>query len=260
MATLKRWEGKTALITGASSGIGKAFATELAAAKCNLILTARRKGALEILGKELTSAHGITVDIIDFDISVPGSALGFFQQMKALQKEIDIFVSNAGFGISGDFCKCNFDLLQRMLQLNSVTPIELTRLILPEMIGRGSGNILFVEDDKAISEAIDSFLKMLGYDVTVCNNGLDALNLFKKDPQQFDLVITDQVMPIMTGKQLSQELLTIRPDVPIILSTGYSDVNTEEEAQEIGIRRYIMKPIELTSLSQTIKKCLKDMG
>ncbi len=117
-------------------------------------------------------------------------------------------------------------------------------------------NILSVEDEASIVKLYQEFLEELGYVVTVCIDGSDALRLFQENPSQFDLVFTDQGMPNMTGKQLSQELLKIRPDIPIILSTGYSNVFSEEQAKAKGIRHYLTKPINLATLQQAINECL----
>ena len=85
---------------------------------------------------------------------------------------------------------------------------------------------------------------------------MEAFHLFKEDPKRYDLVFTDQAMPQMTGKQLSQELLKIRPDLPIILSTGHSSVISEEEALTLGIRKYFIKPVLLMTIQQAIEECL----
>ncbi|PCI26146.1 MAG: hypothetical protein COB67_10335 [SAR324 cluster bacterium] len=120
------------------------------------------------------------------------------------------------------------------------------------------GHILVVEDEPALIELYEEFLEALGFVVTRCQNGLSALEEFKKNPEQFDLVLTDMAMPKMTGKQLSVELLKMRPDLPIILLTGYSDIFSKEEAQLEGIYHYLSKPISLALLQRTIENCLKD--
>ncbi len=119
-----------------------------------------------------------------------------------------------------------------------------------------SAHLLLVEDESSLAKMYEEFLKNSGYIVTVCTDGSAALKLFKENPSQFDLVLTDQAMPNMTGKQLSQALLKIRQDIPIILSTGYSSVISEESADTIGIRKYLMKPINLSTLQQAINDCL----
>ena len=96
----------------------------------------------------------------------------------------------------------------------------------------------------------------MGYEVATETDSLAALERFKADPEQFDLIITDMTMPKMTGDRLSQEILKIRPDMPIILCTGYSNRISEEKAQELGIRKYIEKPIEMVNLARSVREVL----
>jgi signal transduction histidine kinase/CheY-like chemotaxis protein len=121
---------------------------------------------------------------------------------------------------------------------------------------RKAGHILMVEDEACINRLYREHFKKSGYTLTYCHNGKEALELFTAYPSRYDVVLTDQAMPQMTGKQLSQELLKINPDIPIILSTGYSSVITEKEATALGIRHYIEKPIELGQLDTIIQECL----
>lgn len=127
-----------------------------------------------------------------------------------------------------------------------------------EDIRHGSEHILIVDDELHLVQIYQQFLEKMGYSVTACGNGSDALRIFKENPREYDLVITDQAMPNMTGKQLSQELMAIRADINIIMTTGYSDSINEIEAQAVGIHKYLMKPMDLTILKQTIEECLKD--
>jgi DNA-binding NtrC family response regulator len=89
---------------------------------------------------------------------------------------------------------------------------------------------------------------------------LEALEAFKEKPDAFDLVITDQTMPHLTGRDLAEELLRIRPDIPIILCTGFSEVMHEEEAKAMGIREFIMKPFSLNEMAGIIRKSLGKTG
>ena len=99
-------------------------------------------------------------------------------------------------------------------------------------------------------------LERLGYSVTVKQDGRQALEEFKKYPGQFDIVITDQTMPGMTGINLSREILAIRPDIPVILCSGYSSIISEDKANAIGIRKYIMKPITQKTIASLIREIL----
>jgi CheY-like chemotaxis protein len=89
-------------------------------------------------------------------------------------------------------------------------------------------------------------------------NPIEALDLFLANPNQFDLVITDMTMPKMTGDQLVQEILKIRPDEPIIISTGFHENIDEEKAKQVGIRQYIEKPFNRRILAEVVRKVLDD--
>lgn len=125
---------------------------------------------------------------------------------------------------------------------------------LKQPIPRGRESILFVDDEEAITRLCKQLLEQLGYKVEVSNSSLDALAAFRADPQKFDIVITDQTMPNMTGEKLARELLEIRPDLPIILCSGFSYTITPEKAKAIGIREYLMKPIVTRELSEAIRQ------
>ena len=125
----------------------------------------------------------------------------------------------------------------------------------PLKIGTGE-RILFVEDEEAIAHLGKEILKQLGYTVVVETQSERALEVFREEPEAFDLVITDQTMPNMTGEVLSQELLRLRPDIPIILCTGYSPGMTPEKSRKLGIRAFLWKPLLLHDLSHTIHEVL----
>jgi DNA-binding NtrC family response regulator len=92
--------------------------------------------------------------------------------------------------------------------------------------------------------------------VDVYTSSVEALNVFRQDPHRFDLVITDQTMPALTGEALSRELLRIRPDLPIILCTGFSHVISAEKAKALGIQAYLMKPLAIRDLVPIIRHVL----
>jgi len=105
-----------------------------------------------------------------------------------------------------------------------------------EPLPTGNERILFVDDEPVLANLAEDMMKLLRYDVTVCKSAIEALELFMKEPDSFDLVITDMTMPIMTGADLAQELMRIRPDIPVILCTGFSHIMSEEKAKTMGIR------------------------
>jgi PAS domain S-box-containing protein len=125
-----------------------------------------------------------------------------------------------------------------------------------EPIPCGAGRILFVDDEETLTSMGQLMLKRLGYEADIRTSSLDALDAFRANPLKYDLVITDYTMPGMTGMALSEELLKIRPDIPIILCTGYSEITTPEKAKAAGIRELIMKPVVLQQLAQAINKVL----
>jgi PAS domain S-box-containing protein len=120
----------------------------------------------------------------------------------------------------------------------------------------GNENILFVDDERALANMGKEMLEGLGYHVSTETSSLDALELFRRQPDRFDLVVTDMTMPKMTGDELAQELIAVRSDVPIILCTGFSTRITEERAKKIGIRALVMKPIIRRDLANTVRSVL----
>ena len=126
----------------------------------------------------------------------------------------------------------------------------------PKTIHGHGERILFVDDEREIYEYAKEMLAKNGYRVTVCPSGVEAAALFQEHPDQYDLVITDMTMPHMTGAELAQKLLAIRPDIPIILCTGYSDLINREKALAMGVREYLQKPVLMRVLLETLQRNL----
>jgi PAS domain S-box-containing protein len=120
----------------------------------------------------------------------------------------------------------------------------------------GNERILIVDDEESMADIGRRRLERLGYQVEARTDPREALDLFRADPDQFDLVITDMTMPHITGDNLVKEILNIRPDMPTILCTGFSEKIDEEKAKQIGVREYIEKPIDQGRLSQLVRKVL----
>jgi PAS domain S-box-containing protein len=120
----------------------------------------------------------------------------------------------------------------------------------------GNERILIVDDDPSIVQLSRKMLEYLGYEVTAFANSMETLQEFKKGPDNFDLVITDMTMPNMTGAELATQILTIQPDMPIILCTGFSEMMNEEKAKSLGIRAFIMKPVNRTDLAESVRQVL----
>ena len=123
-------------------------------------------------------------------------------------------------------------------------------------IPTGSERILFVDDEEALIEMGEDILAELGYEVTSRMNGKEALSLLKEDPSRFDLVITDVTMPEITGVDLARQALAIRPDLPIIMCTGFSHLVNAETARAAGIRAFAMKPLTKKEIAGIIRKVL----
>lgn len=122
----------------------------------------------------------------------------------------------------------------------------------------GSERVLFVDDEEMLAQAGKAMLEHLGYTVTSKTSSTEALEFIQNDPHGFDLVITDQAMPIMPGSEFAKQLLEIRPDIPIILCTGYSSKVDKEKALEIGIREFAFKPLDKREISLLIRKVLDE--
>jgi CheY-like chemotaxis protein len=124
------------------------------------------------------------------------------------------------------------------------------------VIPRGKERILVVDDEPSVVKATSETLERLGYRVMTAASGAEAWKIFERVPQPFDLVITDEVMPGMSGIRLAQKILEVRPDLPIILFTGYSENVSSEEAKAAGIREFLIKPFPKHELAQTVRKVL----
>ena len=124
-------------------------------------------------------------------------------------------------------------------------------------VQHGTGKILLVDDEKAIISMEKRMLEHLGYQVTSHTSSLEALEIFRENPDKFDLIITDMAMPNMSGDQLSVEMTKLRPDIPVLLCTGYSGTMSEEKAASIGIKGFLLKPIRMKDLAQKVSEILK---
>jgi PAS domain S-box-containing protein len=126
----------------------------------------------------------------------------------------------------------------------------------PKIPMGGSERILFVDDEKMLVDIGQQALQRLGYDVVSRTSPIEALELFKAKPDFFDLVITDKTMPGMTGDALAKELISMRPNLPVIICTGYSQTVDHERAKQIGIKAFVMKPILINEIAAAVRKVL----
>ncbi len=148
----------------------------------------------------------------------------------------------------------SFNVLFPIMQRKSVD-LPLNKIIEPET---GEEHILLVDDEEAIVKLELQMLNRLGYKVTTRVNSHEALNAFKANPHNFDLVVTDMTMPGMTGYQLAQEILSVRSDIPIIICTGFSEQINKSQAEMIGVKSFLMKPVIKSNMAQVVRKVLDE--
>ena len=122
----------------------------------------------------------------------------------------------------------------------------------------GTESVLFVDDEPVLTELGKQMLTRLGYRVTVREDSRDALELFRKDPYRFDVVITDTTMPNMTGDILATKILALRPEIPGLLCTGYSEQITQDKSAKIGIAAFLMKPLSISDLAFSLRRSLDE--
>jgi len=138
------WSGKWALVTGASAGIGKALAEELARGGTNLVLTARRRERLDELAQSLAASHKIQTKVFVADLTEADAPEKIFQFTKEQGIEVELLINNAGFGVYGEFPTVEASRLTDMVQVNCAAVVHLTRLYLPEMVARHHGDVMIL--------------------------------------------------------------------------------------------------------------------
>ncbi len=203
------------------------------------------------------SGHGIAPDVLErifepyFTTKGPGEGTGMgLSMVHGIIKHHDgaIGVDSAlGAGTT-------FSLYLPQIVHKDDTSITETMDFIP----LGNERLLLVDDEAPLLDMQRQMLERLGYEVTASNSSVEALSLFCRNPEAFDLMITDQTMPNLTGGELAAQVLHIREDLPIILCTGFSESISPETAAEIGIRRYLNKPIALKTLARTVRLVLND--
>jgi hypothetical protein len=145
----KEWQGKWALVTGASAGIGVALANELAAGGTHLVLTARRRDRLEEQARILAQRHGIRTAVIDADLAAADAPQKIYDFTKQQRLEIELLINNAGFGQYGELTEVPARRLLDMVQVNCTAVVHLTRLYLADMVARSHGDVLILASTAA---------------------------------------------------------------------------------------------------------------
>jgi len=149
-------------------------------------------------------------------------------------------------GVGTTFCICLPKYTEPLCHKNSEG----------EASPKGNERILFIDDEEMLVQMAHDMLSQLGYQVTVRTSAVEAFELFTAAPRSFDLIITDQTMPNMTGIEFAQKVLALQPEIPIVLLTGYSETVTPEVAKQAGICEYIMKPVVEEQIAKTIRSLL----
>ncbi|HEY0601788.1 MAG TPA: SDR family oxidoreductase [Herpetosiphonaceae bacterium] len=198
--------GRTALVTGASSGLGVDFARHLAARGCNLILVARRENQLRAVQEEIRRRYGVDVQIIPMDLATDDAPQALYDQIKAAGKQVDVLINNAGYGLYGQFTEIEWEREKNMLELDIITLMHLTKLFVKDMVARNFGFILLVSSIGAyqpsplyasysaaksfvlnFGEALSYELRKTNVRCTVISPGITATEFLKVSGQQASL-------------------------------------------------------------------------
>jgi PAS domain S-box-containing protein len=201
------------------------------------------------------TGHGMPPEILDrifepfFTTKSPGEGTGM-----GLAVVHGIIASHGG-AITVESAPSHGTTVRVYLPESAQLPVARAR---PEAsVPHGRECILFVDDEAALASLGHALLTALGYEVVAVTSSREALAIFQAAPARFDLVITDYTMPELTGEALAQALRGIRPTLPIILCTGFSETMTAEKAQALGIDAFCLKPVVLQELGQTIRRVLR---
>jgi PAS domain S-box-containing protein len=162
----------------------------------------------------------------------------------------------------GGFVTCESTLGQGTV-FRTFLPATLSDVAVPltgstDIAPTGKEHILLVDDEELLAELGQTMLERLGYQVTLCTDSIVALSLIREYSNKFDVLITDQTMPGMTGFDLARNVLQIRPNLPIIICTGYSNLVDEETAKQAGIRGFIMKPLSKDGLAELLDRVINE--
>jgi CheY-like chemotaxis protein len=202
------------------------------------------------------TGHGIAPDVLD-NIFEPyfttkekgkGTGLGLAVAYGIVTEhggDIEVF-SKPGEGTTFNVYLPRIQRDDEQKQLESLEPA----------LRKGHERILLVDDEEPIVRLGRQMLERLGYEVSHDTSSLNALNTFTLNPDAFDLVITDMTMPNMTGDQLAEALISIRPDIPVIICTGFSEKMDKARAMSIGIGGFLMKPVLLSDLARVVRNVL----
>lgn len=131
--------------------------------------------------------------------------------------------------------------------------VRVKQEMVPRRLATGKGRIMIVDDEKELVLMLQEMLQFLGYQVEPVTSSLEAINKFRQKPANYDLVITDYTMPDKTGFELAREILVCRPDIPIVMTSGYTDTITPQDAYDAGIVDFLLKPLQLQQVADSIE-------
>ena len=149
-----------------------------------------------------------------------------------------------------------FQVFLPLVQAQEASPTAVRK---SQVVG-GQERVLVVDDEPALAKLLVRLLETLGYRATCCSDSREALARFRSDPHGFDLMISDQTMPGLSGAALAKEVLALRSDMPIILCTGHSDTLDEAAARRLGARGFLMKPVSREQLAHSVRRVLDQHG
>ena len=204
------------------------------------------------------TGEGIPQDLIDrvfepyFTTKKEGKGTGLgMAVVHGIVKSLHGFISIQSQQKKGTAVHIHIPLLERQPHgTDSAPPLE--------AYYQGKGRVLIVDDELSIVRMEKKMVERMGYQVTAISNSKDALTLFQTDPYGFDLIITDYTMPGMTGTQLATAMLTIRPHIPVVICTGFNEQISPESVEKIGIRHFLMKPIDHKTLSMILHNTIEN--
>jgi hypothetical protein len=234
--------GPVALVTGASSGIGKAFAEALAAKGFDLVVVARRVERLRELAASLAASHGVRVSVAQIDLAAPSAAQQMLDATAGL--DVGLVVSNAGFGLKGDFCSCDAAAMADMLMVNCNVPMQLAHGFIPRLRQRGRGGIIFTSSIEGLMgmpysaayAATKALVNSLGEGLwaELHDEGIDVLTLCPGATeseaaglQGIDISTLQNVMP---AAEVAQGTLANIQNGPIFFSSEFYRANLEKLA------------------------------
>jgi PAS domain S-box-containing protein len=178
-----------------------------------------------------------------------GTGMGLSTVQGIVEQHHGMIIVESGSEKKTSFCLC----------FPVVEPIQKEALAANGTVLQGGGErILVVDDDEMIADLHEQMLSEMGYQVTIETDSVEALRLFSANVDGYDLVMTDQTMPELTGVELIQKIKMLRSEIPTILCTGYSSKVDEESARYAGISAFMMKPVDLPELLQTIRRVLDE--